>query len=200
MLGRCHQRIHQANNEQYQTAISNIYNTKIKVNEIIETIKTKFQESIKLQSNGYFETQQEIDQNSQSYGEKGENALKISYALDNNGLIDKTFAEMCKKNFATPPLDGKISSCKTTEKKELQPLPFSLSTLQIAAGKMFSYTPQQVLDAAQSLYEKKLTTYPRSDCQYLPTTQFADAKKILANCLSAKSGGILFQECVKILE
>lgn len=102
--------------------------------------------------------------------------------FDSEGrLINKIFAETCRNNFATPPLDGKISSFKTTEKKEYQPLPFSLSTLQIAAGKTFGYTPQQVLDAAQSLYEKKLTTYPRSDCQYLPTTQFADAKKILAN-------------------
>lgn len=102
--------------------------------------------------------------------------------FDSEGrLIDKNFAETCQKNFATPPLDGKIASCKTSEKKEYQPLPFSLSTLQIAAGKLFNYTPQQVLDIAQSLYEKKLTTYPRSDCQYLPTTQFSDAKKILAN-------------------
>ena len=102
--------------------------------------------------------------------------------FDSEGrLINKDFAEICRKNFSTPPLDGKISSCKTSEKKEFQPLPFSLSTLQIAAGKMFGYSPQQVLDAAQSLYEKKLTTYPRSDCQYLPTTQFSDAKKILAN-------------------
>lgn len=80
-----------ANNEHYQTAISNIYNTKIKVNEIIETIKTKFKESIKLQSNGYFETQQELEQNSKSYGEKGDKALEISFALDNNEFIDKTF-------------------------------------------------------------------------------------------------------------
>ena len=65
-----------ANTEHYQNAISNIYNTKIISNEIIETVKSKFQESIKLQSNGYFETQQEIDQNSQSYGEKGEQAHK----------------------------------------------------------------------------------------------------------------------------
>ena len=102
--------------------------------------------------------------------------------FDSEGrLIDKNFAESYREKFSTPPLDGKISSCKTTEKKEYQPLPFSLSTLQIAAGKMFGYTPQQVLDAAQSLYEKKLTTYPRSDCQFLPTTQFGDAKKILAN-------------------
>ena len=96
-------------------------------------------------------------------------------------LIDKKFAEELFKKFSTAPLDGKISSYKTTEKKESQPLPFSLSTLQIAAGKAFGYSPQQVLDAAQSLYEKKLTSYPRSDCEYLPTTQLKDAQRILRN-------------------
>ena len=103
-------------------------------------------------------------------------------AFDREGrLIDKKFAEELVKKFSTAPLDGKISSYKTTERKESQPLPFSLSTLQVAAGKAFGYRPQEVLDAAQSLYEKKLTTYPRSDCEYLPTTQFRDAPRILSN-------------------
>ena len=35
-------------------------------------------------------------------------------------------------------------------------------------------TAQQILDTAQSLYEKKLTTYPRTDCRYLPEEQFGD--------------------------
>lgn len=100
-------------------------------------------------------------------------------------MIDKNFAEELVKNFSTAPLDGKIFSFKTTERKESQPLPFSLSTLQVAAGKAFGYTPQQVLDAAQSLYEKKLTTYPRSDCEFLPTVQFKDAQKILQNLTSS---------------
>ncbi|WP_072033442.1 DNA topoisomerase [Anaerovibrio lipolyticus] len=60
-------------------------------------------------------------------------------------------------------------------------MPFSLSALQIAAGRKFKYTPQKVLDVMQSLYEKKYTSYPRSDCDYLPENQFADAKEILAN-------------------
>ena len=103
-------------------------------------------------------------------------------AFDSEGrLIDKKFAEALIEKFSTAPLYGKISSYKTTEKKESQPLPFSLSTLQVAAGKAFGYRPQEVLDAAQSLYEKKLTTYPRSDCEYLPTTQFRDAPRILSN-------------------
>ena len=103
-------------------------------------------------------------------------------AFDSEGrFINKKVAEDFLKKFSTAPLEGKISSCKTAEKKESQPLPYSLSTLQIAAGKSFGYTPQQVLDAAQSLYEKKFTSYPRSDCEYLPTTQFRDAQKILSH-------------------
>ena len=107
--------------------------------------------------------------------------LKLK-AFDAEGrLVDKKFAEELVRKFSTAPLDGEISSCKTTERQEPPPLPFSLSTLQIAAGKAFGYSPQQVLDAAQKLYEMKLTTYPRSDCQFLPTNQFKDALAILSN-------------------
>jgi DNA topoisomerase-3 len=53
------------------------------------------------------------------------------------------------------------------------------------AGKKFSYDPQTVLDTAQKLYEKKLTTYPRSDCEFLPESQHVDAVVILANLHSA---------------
>ena len=57
----------------------------------------------------------------------------------------------------------------------------SLSSLQVLAGKRYGYSPQQVLDAAQQLYERKLTTYPRSDCEYLPLNQRKDVPAILAN-------------------
>ena len=80
-----------ANNEDYQQAIKNIYNTKLNANEIIETVKNKFLESINLKSNGYFETQNEINENAQSYGQKSENAVTISYNLDKNNFIDKDF-------------------------------------------------------------------------------------------------------------
>ncbi len=112
-------------------------------------------------------------------------------AFDSEGrLIDKKFAEELVQKFSAAPFDGKISSYKTTEKKESQPLPFSLSSLQVAAGKAFGYTPQQVLDAAQSLYEKKFTSYPRSDCEFLPTTQFRDAQRILKNLTSTTDASL----------
>lgn len=77
---------------------------------------------------------------------------------------------------------GQVTNYLTSAPKvEKQRRPFSLSTLQIAAGKVYGYEPQFVLDICQSLYEKKLTTYPRSDCEYLPKNQLATAAQILHN-------------------
>lgn len=98
-----------------------------------------------------------------------------------NRLIDRQIAEDKLAFFQALPHDGVITAYQKTKKQEAQPLPFSLSTLQVLAGKMYGYAPQVVLDTAQKLYEKKLTTYPRSDCEYLPTNQFSDAGKILQN-------------------
>jgi DNA topoisomerase-3 len=75
---------------------------------------------------------------------------------------------------------GTIRNSSRKNKRESAPLPFSLSTLQTVANARWGYGAQQVLDAAQKLYEEhKLTTYPRSDCGYLASGQHADAKKIL---------------------
>lgn len=76
---------------------------------------------------------------------------------------------------------GLISKVEKEKKTVPQCLSFSLSALQLQAGKTFGYDPQTVLDTAQLLYEKKLTSYPRSDCDYLPESQLEDAVNILAN-------------------
>lgn len=76
---------------------------------------------------------------------------------------------------------GIIIAVERKKKQDLPRLPYSLSALQIEAGKRHSYSPQQVLTAMQNLYEKKLTSYPRSDCEYLPLNQLSDAPIILKN-------------------
>ncbi|MDF2929745.1 MAG: topB 2 [Anaerospora sp.] len=76
---------------------------------------------------------------------------------------------------------GQIVLCETAEKKDAQRLPLSLSSLQVIAGRKFGYDPQLVLDTAQTLYERKLTTYPRSDCDFLPESQHGDGAIILEN-------------------
>ena len=98
-----------------------------------------------------------------------------------NRLIDENIAKALIGKFAQKTEAGKITAYQKAQKKEVQRLPFSLSSLQVLAGKKYGYDPQLVLDTAQKLYEKKLTTYPRSDCEYLPQSQFSDAKIILQN-------------------
>jgi DNA topoisomerase III len=102
-----------------------------------------------------------------------------------NRLIDKKIAEEKLAFFREKPHEAVISAYQKTKKQEPQPLPFSLSTLQVLAGRRFGYAPQLVLDTAQKLYEKKLTTYPRSDCEYLPTNQFGEASTILTHLAKA---------------
>lgn len=68
----------------------------------------------------------------------------------------------------------------TKRVKEPAPLLFALSNLQQEASKRFGMGAQAVLDCAQSLYEThKVTSYPRTDCQYLPQSQFDAAMDII---------------------
>ena len=69
---------------------------------------------------------------------------------------------------------------KKTDKADPPPLPFSLSTLTIEASKKYGLSAKDILDTAQSLYEKKLTTYPRTDCEYLPENQRGEVREILS--------------------
>ncbi len=58
-------------------------------------------------------------------------------------------------------------SVKKEQKTEKPPKLFDLTALQRAANRLYGYTAKQTLDLAQSLYEKKLITYPRTDSRYL---------------------------------
>lgn len=62
---------------------------------------------------------------------------------------------------------AEVSEVSVKEKKENPPLLYDLTTLQREANKHFGFSAQQTLDYAQSLYEKKLITYPRTDSRYI---------------------------------
>lgn len=65
--------------------------------------------------------------------------------------------------------EGKVQIVKAEkkEKQEKAPALFDLTNLQREANKRLGYTAQQTLDYTQSLYEKKLVSYPRTDSRYL---------------------------------
>ena len=78
--------------------------------------------------------------------------------------------------------DGQQAVCAflVREKKtEKPPKLFDLTTLQREANRMFGYTAKQTLDYAQSLYEKKLLTYPRTDSRYLTGDMAETASVVL---------------------
>ena len=62
-----------------------------------------------------------------------------------------------------------VSSVVRKEKTEKPPALYDLTTLQREANRQLGYTAQQTLDYLQSLYEKKLCTYPRTDSRFLTT-------------------------------
>ncbi len=73
-----------------------------------------------------------------------------------------------------------VTFVETRRVKEPPPLPYKLSALQKQASQLFGMGAQEVLDTVQSLYEThKATTYPRTNCAYLPEAQFQDAAGII---------------------
>lgn len=83
--------------------------------------------------------------------------------------------EKCNAFIDSLPKEGKVTFFESKPTKWYAPLLFSLGELQSEANKAYGMTLQETLDTAQSLYEKKITTYPRTDCSYLPS---GDAKKV----------------------
>ncbi|MFD1926474.1 DNA topoisomerase III [Sporosarcina siberiensis] len=57
-------------------------------------------------------------------------------------------------------------------KKIKSPQLHSLSTLQTKANRLWKYSPAKVLEVVQTLYEKKIMTYPRTDCNYITESEF----------------------------
>lgn len=72
---------------------------------------------------------------------------------------------------------------KKTEKKNA-PLLFNLAELQSECSSKFKISPDKSLEIAQSLYEKKLTTYPRTDARVLSSAIAKELKKNLAGIKS----------------
>ena len=70
-------------------------------------------------------------------------------------------AKVCKNAQAV------VTSVVKEEKKTASPKLYDLTSLQRDANRLFGFTAKQTLEYAQSLYEKKLLTYPRTDSRYL---------------------------------
>lgn len=92
-----------------------------------------------------------------------------------------------------------IEAVETKEKLEKPPLLYDLTSLQRDANRILGFTAQQTLDHTQSLYEKKLVTYPRTDSRYL-TDDMREMLPELINAVARKfkyNGSALRSEPVR---
>ena len=85
----------------------------------------------------------------------------------------KTIAAACDKKQAV------VSSVRKETKTVNPPKLYDLTTLQREANRYFSFTAQQTLDLVQSLYEKKLLTYPRTDSQFITDDMEGTARQVI---------------------
>lgn len=85
---------------------------------------------------------------------------------------------------------ARVTSVAKEEKMVAPPKLYDLTTLQRDANRLFGFTAKQTLEYMQSLYEKKLCTYPRTDSQYLSD----DMEQTAGNVIEAIFGSILFEE------
>ena len=76
---------------------------------------------------------------------------------------------------------ARVVSSTTKRRKAFQPKAYSLADIQIEASRLYGFSADLTLKICQSLYEThKITSYPRTDCGYLPESQHADAPGVLA--------------------
>ena len=111
----------------------------------------------------YFEIKTEYKNTSFTF-EKGK--------IEEKAKADKLLAEMREH-----PLT--IADIKIKAGKEHPPNLFDLTSLQVEANKKLGLSAEQTLNTVQSLYEKKLVSYPRVDTVYLPKDQYPKIKGIL---------------------
>lgn len=76
-------------------------------------------------------------------------------------------------------IDLEIISIERKKAMEHPPKLFDLTLLQVECNKKYAFTADNTLKIIQSLYEKKLTTYPRVDTNFLPNDQYAKVPGVL---------------------
>ena len=96
-------------------------------------------------------------------------------------MSDRASAQQLKEACRGAAVTIKKVECK--EKSEKPPALYDLTTLQRDANRLLGFTAQQTLDYLQSLYEKKLCTYPRTDSRYL-TSDMAEGLPVLVNLVA----------------
>ncbi len=105
----------------------------------------------------------------------------LGFSVSGERISERAAAEELKNKCQGAAATVKKIECR--DKSEKPPALYDLTTLQRDANRILGFTAQQTLDYLQSLYEKKLCTYPRTDSRYL-TSDMAKSLPILADLVA----------------
>lgn len=124
-----------------------------------------------------------INSNDKPQEIEAEQAQEIE-SQNRSRITDKSSAQVISARC----IDAQVFSAKDVSKPETKNAPslFDLTTLQREANKRFGLTAAATLEIAQTLYEAKLLTYPRTDCSALPEDYVMTAKRVM-EALATKS-------------
>ena len=117
------------------------------------------------------------------------------FRADTTQEVEVTFAERQRveeliERIAKEPLI--VQAVEQKKSTEYPPRLFDLTSLQVEANKKFGFTAEQTLRLIQSLYEKKVTTYPRVDTTFLPEDQYPKVGETLQGIARhVKLGGFI---------
>jgi len=110
-----------------------------------------------------------------------------------------TSKEEGEKAFAT--IEGKpfeVTKVEKKEGKEQPPQLYDLTSLQVDCNRKFGYSAEMTLNLIQALYERKFTTYPRVDTQYLSDDIYPKCPQTLNGLYQTKFGGVpVYAEYIK---
>ncbi len=110
-----------------------------------------------------------------------------------------TSKEEGEKAFAT--IEGKPFTVTKVEKKEGKEQPpqlYDLTSLQVDCNRKFGFSAEMTLNLIQALYERKFTTYPRVDTQYLSDDIYPKCPQTLNGLYQTKFAGIApYAELIK---
>ena len=102
-----------------------------------------------------------------------------------------TSKEEGEKAFST--IEGKpfeVTKVEKKEGKEQPPQLYDLTSLQVDCNRKYAFSAEMTLNLIQSLYEKKYTTYPRVDTQYLSDDIYPKCPQTLNGLYQTKFGGV----------
>lgn len=101
-----------------------------------------------------------------------------------NGFKERIHAEKLQNRLLQPPMTATVHSVEKKKENKNAPLLYNLAELQNDCSKFFKISPDETLRIVQELYEKKMTTYPRTDARVLSTAVAKEIDKNLRGLLN----------------